>query len=800
MVKENKLPPMQTIKMRQDTYDIISESGSIDEVVSTLTDLLKEVKTNNSISAEERKKQVKWQSENLKRAKGLEAVLSDKTFTSKGGSYRFFNEQTGKLREALSKSDPRLKGIIPDELHKGLVKASKITEAMNRASKGYNREERTSPDFKEFRKHYDFSKEHLKILSPASAENIDETFERIQKNITSTSRLIQLNRNIGYRWGEEVGYKPPRPPAELTQKIFEKMYMGGGCSGGGTPIIPRDEDDGDKVSIPGGGEDGTDTPDGGTVPSPPDINPDDIINKIAITAKDVANALAKEIRRDLIRDALEKTDYMVEKRERERKEKESEKAKKEEEKRVKRQRANEHKNLMERRKVMYQGGDQFLRAEEERRKIQEKHAALQRESLATSVLIVGKSIIDTIGKIFSRSASEVSNTLTTMFDDPLRALMDETERVGNAILGSVKKGGMGMAGVGANMRAGGKVLGSSGMAKGGAILGIAGAVASIVASILLTALNAYIGIVKAIYGKLLESSPILQGFQKMFKTAINLFFMPVGNIMGTFFMMFGMRMINFSVWFNREFPRYQYKIISFMTSGLGVIVKLFADLSGGLSFIIRALGLFVGLFPASAGVKFAIDGMADLIDASRIPMYDVANKLFDVSKSSSELHNAIVNNSKEIEKYKTAFENSMASLSTSVDTLAEVLKKETEEIMEEAPKPEQRHTPHPVLTMGKLIYSLIRPTPIKPDRLTPMGPPPLQTFAHGGYIPARPGGTVIRVGEGTRGEYIIPEGREGSGRQIVINVEIKGNIYGNDALERIIERSVNDALSRSNLI
>lgn len=70
-------------------------------------------------------------------------------------------------------------------------------------------------------------------------------------------------------------------------------------------------------------------------------------------------------------------------------------------------------------------------------------------------------------------------------------------------------------------------------------------------------------------------------------------------------------------------------------------------------------------------------------------------------------------------------------------------------------------------------------------------------FSGGGYIPPTPGGTLIRVGEGTRGEYIVPVGSQmesklGGGGQ-TINITFSGPVYGmND-----FENKVNDIISKA---
>ena len=59
----------------------------------------------------------------------------------------------------------------------------------------------------------------------------------------------------------------------------------------------------------------------------------------------------------------------------------------------------------------------------------------------------------------------------------------------------------------------------------------------------------------------------------------------------------------------------------------------------------------------------------------------------------------------------------------------------------------------------------------------------------GGFVPARPGGTIIRVGEAGRGEWITPEGRSRGGGDVNIHIE---KMVTNDPEEfvRILGRKV----------
>lgn len=74
---------------------------------------------------------------------------------------------------------------------------------------------------------------------------------------------------------------------------------------------------------------------------------------------------------------------------------------------------------------------------------------------------------------------------------------------------------------------------------------------------------------------------------------------------------------------------------------------------------------------------------------------------------------------------------------------------------------------------------------------------PVQSFATGGYVPATPGGRIVRVAEGGEGEYIVPESK--MGRSLVVNVSVQGDVYGVDDLDRRINTSVRRALQRGGM-
>lgn len=870
MVEKNEVPNPIQIRMKQDTYDMISEGESIGAVISAISQLQKEVRASNKLTERERTNQAKWQTENIRYAKGLEAVLKDSKFTSYSGSYRFFNEYAQKLEFTLGKTMGSLTGKLTDETMKKVKEAHHIMDAMVRATKGLNKSERTDPKKQHIRDRYEFKREHLRALSKAKGSELDKLYHDIHWDKVATSDQIQTNRDIALVWKELLGIKPPREGGEARQKTLAEMYMGIGDGGSWVPGI--EEPDWIPPVPPKLPEEVEEVRDSF-------ISLEEIMSKITITSDDLLNAITKLLRKDMLKDMVEAHPIIMEYREREHKEKEKERLaktkragehkqmldfqkrldkwgtvflkdeavrEKEEERLAKTKRAGEHAQLMDYRDKLDQWGNDFLKTDDEQKKIEAKRSKTLRESIASAALIVGKSFLEIFDKFFNRSATDVAKSITTFLDDPLSSMMDHTEYAVNSLSGIFKKGGYAMAGVGMGAAALGEASGMKTLAGMGKTLGVIGAVIGVGMTVLQGAINAGLGVIKAIYSKLKESSPILKGYAKMFQTAVNLIFMPIGNLMGSFFMMFGMRMINFAVWFNREFPKYQYSILSFMSGGLATIISMFANLSGLFSAGLRVLAYILDPLPGFSGAAFAIRGVADMIDASKVPLHELASKMFDVSTSSANLHNAISQNSEYIADFKTQLEEDMNGLTVSMDNLTTAMMVAIDEILSQEPELgwydnlkkkgggsfwKGWQTTQEEKGGGSFWKGFLKSYQDVGSKLDPMyhsrkgidtsigGPTGGDVLdflsnigelwrktrfsgrAHGGYIPPKPGGTVVRVAEGTRGEWITPVGmgvsREGG---VNIIIEIKGNIYGDEALKRTIERSVNDALMRSNVL
>lgn len=68
-------------------------------------------------------------------------------------------------------------------------------------------------------------------------------------------------------------------------------------------------------------------------------------------------------------------------------------------------------------------------------------------------------------------------------------------------------------------------------------------------------------------------------------------------------------------------------------------------------------------------------------------------------------------------------------------------------------------------------------------------------LAEGGYVPARPGGTLAILGEGGRGETVVPDG-EPFGNTTVYNLEFNGPVYNQRDLEQTITKVINSSSNK----
>jgi hypothetical protein len=63
-------------------------------------------------------------------------------------------------------------------------------------------------------------------------------------------------------------------------------------------------------------------------------------------------------------------------------------------------------------------------------------------------------------------------------------------------------------------------------------------------------------------------------------------------------------------------------------------------------------------------------------------------------------------------------------------------------------------------------------------------------MASGGYVPARPGGTLVRLGEGGEGELVVPESKQGGG----VHLHFHGPVYGIEGFKREVKRIMGETV------
>lgn len=479
--------------------------------------------------------------------------------------------------------------------------------------------------------------------------------------------------------------------------------------------------------------------------------------------------------------------------------------------------------------------------------------------------LIGKGVMQILKGFFDKSASEVESLMDGYSTDPFKTFLDQMEKYMNAVfdgLKSIVTGAVGVIGavVGATEEGEGQVA-SQLTSVMGVMLGAVIQAYQIVG-------NAILGVIKFIYKKLAESSPILQGFLKMFQTAVNLIFLPIGNIMGGFFMMFGIHMINFAVWWNQEFPKYKYAIIGYMLKGTSLIIRFFSMFSGAVASILRMVGAVVGLYPGGSVIQKILYGAADAIMETKGPIDKLAHELFKAGDAALELHNILAKGPEHIKdfdevlaEHEEKFSTSLSNIDTTMGELINALQESVDKTMGEQKEgwydrqmtrgdgsfwkglgkgALEMSSPITQFYVGKaggllgealeLTDKILSPSPISKGLSSLVQHKVIQPLAdgidyladgvgglavgvggwlernifkrnaaHGAYIPASPGGTIVRVGEGTRDEIITPVGRGTSSGGYTINVTIQGNIYGERHLKKVITDTIKDEMNRWNV-
>ena len=258
-----------------------------------------------------------------------------------------------------------------------------------------------------------------------------------------------------------------------------------------------------------------------------------------------------------------------------------------------------------------------------------------------------------------------------------------------------------------------------------------------------------LGIVIAILKKLTESSPILKAVLELFNLGMTLFFMPFGNMLGEVLLPFMMQFIDLMVKWN-----------IFMSDLPAKLGEWFAQIPERIkNWWDGVKAWFVGL--RSMFIDWIVGGLLWLWDKLNFAL-SVYKKIF------LDLPVAIA---LKIWDYMKQIPTMIANVIKGALGMGEggVIDTVTG-------------------TVGNAVSSVKG----------------LLGFAEGGYVPAKPGGTPIIVGEGGKGEFIVPEGsaiksisgNTGSSGSVV-NISISGNVYGVNDLERVIKNAVDDSMNKA---
>lgn len=159
------------------------------------------------------------------------------------------------------------------------------------------------------------------------------------------------------------------------------------------------------------------------------------------------------------------------------------------------------------------------------------------------------------------------------------------------------RGGEARAGVGA---AGGRAGG------GGAMVGL------LVAFLAIGILKEILGFAMKIYNFLKEASPILKSTHDIFLTALKLFFMPFGNILGILLRPLAIFLLKLAILWIKVWRPFEKFLLAFTKDPFGTLMKGFQQI---FEWAVEALtGFFTTLFsalgPALASIgKFIVDGL-----------------------------------------------------------------------------------------------------------------------------------------------------------------------------------------------
>lgn len=258
------------------------------------------------------------------------------------------------------------------------------------------------------------------------------------------------------------------------------------------------------------------------------------------------------------------------------------------------------------------------------------------------------------------------------------------------------------------------------------------------------------GIVEEIYAKLKSASPLLQTIESLFNLAMTLFFMPLGNKLAEVLIPATVDLLDkvVDIW-----DAFEGKSLGEMFSiAISQGVKLFGEYFNNIGGILQEQGGMV------SSIGTLLQTVGDFITNHGA---NLLNLILTVTTT-------ILANFKHFVSAWVAMKVAEMALSAMGN-------------IEKA-------------TIGKVVgYSAIA-------SLLAFGGAELALtgygMAEGGYVPAKAGGSLRVLGEGGKGEYVIPEDKMGS-----VGGTVTINMYGwtNDDAKREVEEAVNRMVSQSRI-
>lgn len=259
------------------------------------------------------------------------------------------------------------------------------------------------------------------------------------------------------------------------------------------------------------------------------------------------------------------------------------------------------------------------------------------------------------------------------------------------------------------------------------------------------------GIVEDIYGRLKAASPLLQTIESLFNLAMTLFFMPLGNKLGEILIPATVELLDKVV---DMWDAFEGKTLGEMFDyAVNTGVKLFGEYFSNIGGILKEQG---------GRVSRIGDLLITIGDFIQGPALGVLNTILTVTT-------VVLSHLKEFISLWVAMKAAELAMSA-VGILGEAVGVKT--------------------AIGVTAIAALLAGGISYGTLTGLG------MAEGGYVPAKAGGSLKVLGEGGKGEYVIPEDRMGT-----VGGNYTINIYGytDSELKGIVVDTVNELVSQSRI-